>query len=139
MLPVLGVNKHITMIAGFMGVDKRHVKKTLRKVETISKTVQRGHVDLLSCKNSVDQRNVHDLQNLRHARSLQIESCNSLVQWPTDMVRSIEIEEREYIKVNTHLKRCKKRKNKHRGLELANADKWLSVSVIYCKPDLKTR
>jgi hypothetical protein len=112
---VLGVNKQIALLATFVGITKRPVKRLQRKLEPLLRRTQESHDTLLQYNNILDQHDVDHLQNLRQARFLQVKSCDSVKQSLTDLIRSIEIEGEDYNKAKSNLKRLERRVDQRQG------------------------
>jgi hypothetical protein len=112
---ILGVNKQIGLLATFVGVTKGPVKRLQRKLEPLLRRTQESHDSLLKHNSILDQHHFDHLQNLRQARFHQVKSCDSVKESLTDLIRSIEIEEKDYNKTKSNLKRLERRVDQNLG------------------------
>ena len=88
--------------------SKTHEGKQLKRAKKLQQSTKQQHHRLTTLE-MVDNNNVDRLPDLLEARSRLMESCDSMVQSLTDMADWVKVEEQDYRKQRSHLRKLESR------------------------------
>lgn len=134
---IFGVERLKGSLAKLASSSKRREGRQLKRAKKSQQsTQQQQHHHLTVLEKMVDDDNVDRLPDLREARSRLMESCDSMVQSLSDMADWVEVEEQDYRKQRSHLKKLESRDDRPPEM---TADKRTAVEELRAQLEMTSQ
>jgi hypothetical protein len=102
---IIGVDKLKGSLADLARLSKRHEGNLLRRAKKLQVSTKQRYSHLQTLEDMIDDDKIDHLSELIEVRLRLMESCDSMVQSLLNLAELVQIEEQEYRKKRSHLKK----------------------------------